>query len=200
MSDDVRGDMTMDEYEFPTSRLRRRIEDSERTPLVLIACGSFSPITFLHLRMFEMAADYARFNSNFEVVGAYLSCVGDAYKKTGLVKAEHRINMCSSAVSQSSWISVDPWEALHGEYLETAKVLDHFEHEINGVLDGVETPNGRKKCRIALLAGADLIQTMSTPGVWAPKDIDYILRNFGAFIVEVCLGPFQYTEAQSLTS
>jgi len=184
MSDDVRGDMTMDEYEFPTSRLRRRIEDSERTPLVLIACGSFSPITFLHLRMFEMAADYARFNSNFEVVGAYLSCVGDAYKKTGLVKAEHRINMCSSAVGQSSWISVDPWEALHGEYLETAMVLDHFEHEINGVLDGVETPNGRKKCRIALLAGADLIQTMSTPGVWAPKDIDYILKNFGAFIVE----------------
>jgi nicotinamide mononucleotide adenylyltransferase len=185
MSDDIRGDMTMDEYEFPTSRLRRRIEDSERTPLVLIACGSFSPITFLHLRMFEMAADYARFNSNFEVVGAYVSCVGDAYKKSGLVKAEHRINMCTSAVGQSSWISVDPWEALHGEYLETAKVLDHFEHEINGVLDGVETPNGRKKCRIALLAGADLIQTMSTPGVWAPKDIDYILKNFGAFIVEV---------------
>jgi len=184
MSDDVRGDMTMDEYEFPTSRLRRRIEDSERTPLVLIACGSFSPITFLHLRMFEMAADYARFNSNFEVVGAYVSCVGDAYKKSGLVKAEHRINMCTSAVAQSSWISVDPWEALHGEYLETAKVLDHFEHEINGVLDGVETPNGRKKCRIALLAGADLIQTMSTPGVWAPKDIDYILQNYGAFIVE----------------
>jgi len=184
MSDDVRGDMTMDEYEFPTSRLRRRIEDSERTPLVLIACGSFSPITFLHLRMFEMAADYARFNSNFEVVGAYVSCVGDAYKKSGLVKAEHRINMCTSAVAQSSWISVDPWEALHGEYLETAKVLDHFEHEINGVLDGVQTPNGRKKCRIALLAGADLIQTMSTPGVWAPKDIDYILQNYGAFIVE----------------
>jgi len=184
MSDDVRGDMTMDEYEFPTSRLRRRIEDSERTPLVLIACGSFSPITFPHLRMFEMAADYARFNSNFEVVGAYVSCVGDAYKKSGLVKAEHRINMCTSAVAQSSWISVDPWEALHGEYLETAKVLDHFEHEINGVLDGVQTPNGRKKCRIALLAGADLIQTMSTPGVWAPKDIDYILQNYGAFIVE----------------
>jgi nicotinamide mononucleotide adenylyltransferase len=199
MSDDVRGDMTMDEYEFPTSRLRRRIEDSERTPLVLIACGSFSPITFLHLRMFEMAADYARFNSNFEVVGAYLSCVGDAYKKSGLVKAEHRINMCTSAVAQSSWISVDPWEALHGEYLETAKVLDHFEHEINGVLDGVETPVGRKKCRIALLAGADLIQTMSTPGVWAPKDIDYILQNYGAFIVEVSRRHQLSTKDASLT-
>lgn len=185
MADDIRGDMTLDEYEFPHSRLRRSIQSSDRTPLILVACGSFSPITFLHLRMFEMAADYARFNTNFEVVGAYLSCVGDAYKKTGLVKAEHRINMCTLAVQQSSWISVDPWEALHSEYLETAKVLDHFDHEINEVIGGVETPVGKKKCRIALLAGADLIQTMGTPGVWADKDIDYILRNFGAFIVEV---------------
>lgn len=174
----------MDTYTFPTERLKRRIEDSSKEPLVLIACGSFSPITFLHLRMFEMAADYARFNTNFEVCGAYLSAVGDAYKKTGLVKAEHRINMCNLAVEQSSWISVDPWEALHEEYLETAKVLDHFEHEINDVRGGIETPNGRKKAKIALLAGADLIQTMSTPGVWAAKDIDYILSNFGAFIVE----------------
>ncbi|CAK1355138.1 unnamed protein product [Cercospora beticola] len=184
MADDIRGDMTLDEYEFPHRRLRRSIQSSDRTPLILVACGSFSPITFLHLRMFEMAADYARFNTNFEVVGAYLSCVGDAYKKTGLVKAEHRINMCTLAVQQSSWISVDPWEALHSEYLETAKVLDHFDHEINEVIGGVETPVGKKRCRIALLAGADLIQTMGTPGVWADKDIDYILRNFGAFIVE----------------
>ena len=185
MADDVRGDMDLSDYEFPESRLRRRIQSADRTPLVLIACGSFSPITFLHLRMFEMAADYARFNTDFEVVGAYLSCVGDAYKKTGLVKAEHRINMCSLAVQQSSWIGVDPWEALHSEYLPTARVLDHFEHEINEVRGGVETPVGKKKCRIALLAGADLIQTMSTPGVWAQADIDYMLRNFGAFIVEV---------------
>lgn len=185
MAEDIRGDMTLDEYEFPHRRLRRSITDPERTPLVLVACGSFSPITFLHLRMFEMAADYARFNTNFEVVGAYLSCVGDAYKKTGLVKAEHRINMCTLAVEQSSWISVDPWEALHSEYLETAKVLNHFDHEINEVIGGVQTPAGKKKCRIALLAGADLVQTMGTPGVWSQKDIDFILRDYGAFIVEV---------------
>lgn len=66
-------------------------------------------------------------------------------------------------------------------------MLDHFEHEINQVQGGIDTPNGKKKAKIALLAGADLIQTMSAPGVWAPKDIDYILSNFGAFIIEVCL-------------
>lgn len=205
MSSAPAGTMTMDNYTFPTERLQSELKDPSRTPLVLVACGSFSPITFLHLRMFEMAADYARFNTNFEVVGAYISAVGDAYKKSGLVKAEHRINMCSLAVEQSSWISgmfcyldkfrtiasltfcatVDPWEALHEDYLETAKVLDHFEHEINTSRGPFNTPQGPKKAKIALLAGADLIQTMSAPGVWAPKDIDYILSNFGAFIIEV---------------
>ena len=101
----VDNTITMDSYAFPTQRFKSRIDSADRTPLVLVACGSFSPITFLHLRMFEMAADYARFNTDFEVVGAYLSAVGDAYKKTGLVKAEHRINMCDMAVEQSSWIS-----------------------------------------------------------------------------------------------
>jgi len=63
---------------------------------------------------------------------------------------------------------VDDWEATRGVYMPTAKVLDHFEHEINGVLGGVARPDGtRVPVRILLLAGADLIQTMSTPGTSA---------------------------------
>ncbi|KAI5278184.1 Nicotinamide/nicotinic acid mononucleotide adenylyltransferase 2, partial [Ascosphaera acerosa] len=61
-----------------------------RDPLVLVACGSFSPITYLHLRMFEMAADYVKFNTRFEVVGGYLSPVSDAYRKVGLASAKYR--------------------------------------------------------------------------------------------------------------
>lgn len=34
-------------------------------------------------------------------------------------------------------------------------------------MGGVEMPDGsRRKAKIVLLAGADLISTMSTPGVW----------------------------------
>jgi nicotinamide mononucleotide adenylyltransferase len=40
--------------------------------------------------MFEMAADYVKFNTEFEIVGGYLSPVSDAYKKAGLVSATHR--------------------------------------------------------------------------------------------------------------
>ncbi|KAI1074175.1 Nucleotidylyl transferase [Whalleya microplaca] len=179
--------MTLDSYRFPAHRLLRQQTSDNRTPLVLVACGSFSPITYLHLRMFEMANDYARINTQFEVVGGYLSPVSDAYKKAGLASSDHRVRMCELAVEEtSSWLMVDPWEAIQPDYMPTAKVLDHFEHEINQVLGGVLSADGsrRKPVKIMLLAGADLIGTMSTPGVWAESDLDHILGSFGAMIVE----------------
>ena len=93
--------------------------------------------------------------------------------------------MCKLAVDQTSnWLMVDSWEA-QKDYQPTAVVLDHFDHEINTVRGGVATQDGeRKPVRVALLAGADLIQTMSTPGVWSDKDLDHILGRYGTFIVE----------------
>lgn len=80
---------------------------------------------------------------------------------------------------------VDPWEAESPTYIPTAKVLDHFDYEINEVMGGVECTDGtRKRCRIVLLAGLDLIQTMSTPGVWDERDLDHILGNYGVFALE----------------
>lgn len=176
----------MDVYNFPDYRLKKRMDDPAKTPLLLVACGSFSPITFLHLRMFVMAADYVKFSTDFEIVGGYLSPVSDAYRKAGLASAEHRVAMCQLAIDRTSnWLMVDSWEAEQKEYQPTAVVLDHFEHEINSVRKGIEAANGeRKHVRIALLAGADLIQTMSTPGVWSEKDLDHILGRYGTFIVE----------------
>ena len=94
--------------------------------------------------------------------------------------------MCQLAIDRTSnWLMVDSWEAEQKEYQPTAVVLDHFEHEINTVRKGIEAANKeRKHVRIALLAGADLIQTMSTPGVWSEKDLDHILGRYGTFIVE----------------
>ncbi|RYC62325.1 hypothetical protein CHU98_g3887 [Xylaria longipes] len=140
--------MTLANYQFPSRRLRQQQQEPDRIPLVLVACGSFSPITFLHLRMFEMANDYARMNTNFEVVGGYLSPVSDAYKKAGLAPSNHRVRMCELATEETSnWLMVDPWEAIQPEYSPTRP-------------------------------------TMSTPGVWAEKDLDHILGSFGAMIVE----------------
>lgn len=178
--------MTLDNYRFPADRLKKKLSNDEKTPIVLVSCGSFSPPTNLHLRMFEEATDYCEFETEYEVVGGFFSPVGDAYKKAGLASAHHRINMTRIAVRDSStWIGVDPWEPLHKEYMPTVKVLDHFDHELNQVMGGIETSNGeKKKIHVALLAGADLIQTMSTPGLWAKEDLRRILGVYGAFILE----------------
>ena len=77
-------------YDFPVGKLSTFMQDPSKTPLLLVACGSFSPITYLHLRMFEMVADYVRFKTDFEIVGGYLSPVSDAYKKKGLASAKDR--------------------------------------------------------------------------------------------------------------
>ncbi|KXN87483.1 Nicotinamide-nucleotide adenylyltransferase 2 [Leucoagaricus sp. SymC.cos] len=177
-------------YSFPHQRLNQTLRDPTKTPIVLVACGSFSPVTYLHMRMFEMAKDYVRQNTDFEIVGAYLSPVSDMYKKPGLLSARHRVNMCTLAAEESNnWLMVDPWEAFQS-YQRTAIVLDHFDHEINTVLGGVQTEDGdRRTVRPMLLAGSDLIATMSEPGVWSYADVrrlvlDHILGRYGVLIVE----------------
>ncbi|KAF4598703.1 hypothetical protein EYR38_007111 [Pleurotus pulmonarius] len=172
-------------YSFPSNRLTHTLRDSRKTPVVLVACGSFSPVTYLHMRMFEMARDYIRHNTDFEIVGGYLSPVSDQYKKPGLLNAQHRVNMCTLAAQESSsWIMVDSWEAFQ-TYQRTAVVLDHFDYEINTVLGGVKTIEGEhRNVRVMLLAGSDLISTMSEPGVWSYSDLDHILGRYGTFIIE----------------
>jgi len=94
--------------------------------------------------------------------------------------------MCTIATEQTSqWLMVDPWEAFQS-YQRTAVVLDHFDYEINTVLGGAQLPSSgeRRPIRVVLLAGADLISTMSEPGVWTEKDLDQILGKYGTLIVE----------------
>ncbi len=80
--------------------------------------------------------------------------------------------MCTLAAEESNnLLMVDPWEAFQS-YQRTAIVLDHFDHEINTILGGVTTQDGeRRTVRPMLLAGSDLIATMSEPGVWSYSDV-----------------------------
>jgi len=132
-----------------------------------------------------MAVDYVRQQTDYEIVGGYLSPVSDMYKKPGLLSAKHRVNMCNlSAEQTSSWLMVDPWEAFQS-YQRTAVVLDHFDHEINTLHGGVATQDGEMRhVKVMLLAGSDLIATMSEPGVWSDADLDHILGRYGCFIIE----------------
>lgn len=182
----IRQAKSLERYQFPVHRLQQTLRNSNKHPLVIVACGSFSPITYLHLRMFEMAMDAIREQTRFEVIGGYYSPVSDNYKKRGLAPSSHRVRMCELACERtSSWLMVDAWESLQPTYTRTAKVLDHFNEEINVKRGGVLTQDGTKRgAKIMLLAGGDLIESMGEPDVWADEDLHHILGRYGCMIVE----------------
>ncbi|PVV02249.1 hypothetical protein BB560_003304 [Smittium megazygosporum] len=170
---------------FRTDKIKKALEDESKTPVVLVACGSYSPITYLHLRMFEMAKDYFIDLRDYELIGGYFSPVSDFYQKEGLIQAHHRVKMCELATDTSSdWIMVDPWECMQNGYQRTAVVLDHFNQELNKD-GGFLLSNGqRSKIQILLLAGGDLIRSMDQPGVWDIDDLHHILGDYGCMVVE----------------
>jgi len=165
-----------DVADFPIQKLQ--IGNGKGPRVVLIACGSYSPITFMHLRMFEQARDFGAVNG-LNIIGGYFSPVTDAYKKKGLVSAEHRVKMCELATESSEWITVDKWESQQSQYLTTVVVLEHFAHCLNKNLKQGEDP-----IQVKLLCGGDLLESFNKPGVWAAEDIRDIVEKFGLVVLD----------------
>uniref|UniRef100_A0A8C2I779 Nicotinamide/nicotinic acid mononucleotide adenylyltransferase 3 n=1 Tax=Cyprinus carpio TaxID=7962 RepID=A0A8C2I779_CYPCA len=94
-----------------------------RIPLVLLACGSFNPITHQHMRLFELARDHMHQTGLYRVVGGIVSPVGDYYGKQGLVVSKHRLAMARLALQSSDWVSVDDWESQQADWTETVVTM-----------------------------------------------------------------------------
>ncbi|XP_063121875.1 nicotinamide/nicotinic acid mononucleotide adenylyltransferase 3 isoform X7 [Rattus norvegicus] len=94
-----------------------------RIPVVLLACGSFNPITNMHLRLFEVARDHLHQTGKYQVIEGIISPVNDSYGKKDLVASHHRVAMARLALQTSDWIRVDPWESEQAQWMETVKVL-----------------------------------------------------------------------------
>ncbi|XP_042348105.1 nicotinamide/nicotinic acid mononucleotide adenylyltransferase 1-like [Plectropomus leopardus] len=177
------------------------MDDQNITKVVLLACGSFNPITNMHLRMFELARDHLEDTGQYRVVKGIISPVGDAYKKKGLIEACHRLEMARLSTESSDWITVDSWESLQPEWVETAKVIRHHYDELLAAEqnnDDVDTVKYAKKRRIEenyfegsshhkrrdgpqlmLLCGADVLESFGIPNMWKQEDIAEIVGHYG---------------------
>jgi nicotinamide mononucleotide adenylyltransferase len=142
---------------------------------VLVAGGSFNPITFAHLRMFEMAKDHLS-QQGIQVLAGFISPVSDAYKKKGLLSATHRVAMCKLATLGSTWIQVDSWEAEREEYTGTLDLLKHVDSSLKTMTDVPVVP--------MFLAGTDLVETFKNTDSWDPQDVHRILLEFGCVTIE----------------
>ncbi|KAL2550783.1 Nicotinamide/nicotinic acid mononucleotide adenylyltransferase [Forsythia ovata] len=141
--------------------------------VVLVSTGSFNPPTYMHLRCFELARD-ALNSEGFCVIGGYMSPVNDAYKKKGLICAEHRIAMCHLACKSSEIVMVDPWEANQSTYQRTLTVLSRVK---TSLIESGMVSNGFLK--VMLVCGSDLLESFSIPGFWIREQVKSICKDFG---------------------
>ncbi|XP_021273032.1 nicotinamide/nicotinic acid mononucleotide adenylyltransferase 1 isoform X2 [Numida meleagris] len=170
-------------------------DPDKKTEVVLLACGSFNPITNMHLRLFELAKDY-------------LHETGDAYKKKGLISADHRVTMAKLATNNSDWVEVDDWESSQSEWLETVKVLRHHHEKLlspdptvslqnalpltkpgrkrkqepnrhDPIKKKIQSPDIKNVPQVKLLCGSDVLESFGIPNLWKLEDITEIMQNYG---------------------
>ncbi|XP_069335414.1 nicotinamide/nicotinic acid mononucleotide adenylyltransferase 1 [Eulemur rufifrons] len=187
------------------------MENSEKTEVVLLACGSFNPVTNMHLRLFELAKDYLNGTGKYRVIKGIISPVGDAYNKKELIPAHHRVIMAELATKNSKWVEVDTWESLQKEWTETIKVLRHHQEKLEASncdqqqnSPMLERP-GRKRrwteqrqdsspkksldpktkgvAKVKLLCGADFLESFGVPNLWKSEDIAQIVADYGLICI-----------------
>lgn len=166
---------------------------TSRIPLVLLACGSFNPITNQHMRLFELARDHMHRTGQYQVVGGIVSPVSDGYGKQGLVLAQHRVAMAKLALQSSDWVTVDEWESQQPDWTETAvtmryhygQILQKYEKSTRTHSDsnGNSTSNSSPSPHLKLLCGADFLDTFNTPGLWLDEHVEEVAGRFGLVCV-----------------
>ncbi|XP_074070992.1 nicotinamide/nicotinic acid mononucleotide adenylyltransferase 3 isoform X4 [Macrotis lagotis] len=167
-----------------------------KIPVILLACGSFNPITNMHLRLFEVARDHLHQTGMYQVIEGIISPVNDNYGKKDLAAAKHRVAMVQLALQTSNWIRVDQWESEQKEWIETVKVLRHHYSELLRSLpkrkeatcsrsdseistENISTPSCTAAPELKLLCGADVLKTFQTPNLWKDEHIQEIVEKFG---------------------
>ena len=168
-------------------------------PVILLATGSFNPITNMHLRMFELARDRLR-DDGYQVLGGVISPVNDGYKvhKPTLISSSHRLSMVNLAIQDYSFVRVSKFEIKQQDWSRTRPVLEHHQDLISNFCNGLAkqptwlpggiqpSADGDSNLRIPqiiYLCGADLLESFAVPGLWQDVDIEAIVKNFGLVVI-----------------
>ncbi|XP_020901256.1 nicotinamide/nicotinic acid mononucleotide adenylyltransferase 3 isoform X2 [Exaiptasia diaphana] len=143
--------------------------------VILLSCGSFNPVTHMHLRLFEIARDALHRTGLFKVLEGVISPVNDAYEKKGLLPSKHRLAMCKLAIKTSDWISVNDWEVNQDGWSKTADVLDYMTDKYSKKYS--------ENVKVKLLCGGDLLESFAVPDLWSDEHIKKIVSENGIVVI-----------------
>ncbi|CAF0810376.1 unnamed protein product [Brachionus calyciflorus] len=148
---------------------------AQKVPLVLVLCGSFNPITNMHLRMFEIAKNYFNSGDKFNVLSGIISPVNDGYKKKGLLESKIRCEMAELALKDHKWVELSKWESSNSEWTPTLEVLRYHKN-------AVDQKYGQD-VRLMLLCGGDLVETFLIPNLWKEEHMNEIFSKHGLAVI-----------------
>ncbi|XP_046917989.2 nicotinamide mononucleotide adenylyltransferase [Dermatophagoides farinae] len=154
---------------------------SKLEKVMILGCGSYNPLTFMHLRMFELARDFLIKKGTYEIVGGIISPVNDRYEtKKYLAPAKHRIEMIRIALmktlfGRTSWLRLDEWECRQDHWCRTLDVIRHHHQMLNK--DNNET------IRLMLICGSDMFDSFNVPNLWHDNDIETIIQDYGLLVI-----------------
>lgn len=172
-----------------------------KKPCIIVSCGSFSPPTYLHLRIMEEAKDCLE-KENFQVIGGILSPVNDQYgqlhkRSLQAANSKHRIAMTTLATQSSPWLGVSDFEVSLDKWTRVAvvleaygKALDYYYQNGDGDQDMKQQDNDNdnddtdKQIALKFLGGSDLLKSMKTPNLWRMDHQQLILGHYGMVVVE----------------
>lgn len=167
---------------------------ARRIPVVLLACGSFNPVTNQHMRLFELGRDHLHSTGQYKVVGGIVSPVSDGYGKQGLVLAEHRVAMAKLALQSSDWVSVDEWESQQPDWTETVitmryhygNIMKQYQQNMERSKETTSLSSAASSApppQLKLLCGADFLASFRVPGLWQEQDVEELVGRFGLVCV-----------------
>eukprot|EP00045_Choanoeca_perplexa_P021810 m.7428 g.7428 ORF g.7428 m.7428 type:complete len:290 (+) comp8821_c0_seq1:56-925(+) len=165
-----------------TTKLAKTVPKGTK-PVVLVACGSFSPITFMHLRLLEDCKNSVNSQAGLHVIGGYISPVHNLYGKKSLAPAHDRINMARLAVAESHWLNVDTWECAQNRWNRSAVVLQRFADDLAEFpVTIADTGDKADSVKVMLVCGADLLESFDTvledgTDLWSAEDRNTIASN-----------------------
>lgn len=132
--DDFDIDEDFYNLDFLTTPVSKIIDNLEKirsnNPVVLLTTGGFDPIHDGHIYMMEFAKKTLEQNG-YDVVGGYFSPSHQTYVSTKpycKTSSLERIDLCQEVIKDSSWLMIDPWEALYVKtYINFTDVIQRLE-------------------------------------------------------------------------
>lgn len=182
-------------YRLCTTKLRG-LEETCRgaeapEPLVLVMCGSFSPVHKAHIGLYDAAITaLVKQLPQCRVLGGFFSPVSDHYGKEGLLSCTQRSRILEAALAPLEGVSIDCWEGLQPCYTPTYTVLCHLEDEVRAHY-AVSEPTfyedlkaAGRDIRVAFVCGADLFHTFLRPDCWPVNLLRLLLDRFLVVVVD----------------